>query len=170
MKNRLVVDLDLPVLLSRLRTIRTDSKNPDGRANLAVLEGILQSYGPLRLDSVRLQASASQRALELFSEFVEEHAYRSMSRQAHSLGYPKLLRSAGQEFSRLARVFVRSRKHRDDVSLGKLLIAVVPATFRPWVRSKGIDLGSLYLPPIVSFEEARERASKAYDALYPGAL
>ena len=166
MKNHLLVDVDLQKLLGDLETIRRVSKDQQSRLNLATIEGMLKSYKRVTLDSVQLRAMASPRAVELFSDFVQDHVYQAMSVYGGSLGYPRLVAESGQGFSNMARAFVQSSRHKEDVQLG--VISVATPTLESGTSHETEEiLETAYLPPIISFATAREKASKVYDELGP---
>ncbi|HWZ96869.1 MAG TPA: hypothetical protein VN025_03840 [Candidatus Dormibacteraeota bacterium] len=166
-KNRLQIDIDLADFLTAIETVRRSSKNPQGRINLAVIEGILRSYKLLKLDCVELRPTASGRAIELFSEFVDDHHYQSISRHANSFGFPKLVAEAEREFSKIAREFVQTPKYVSDLLLGELsLSAIGPRTANDSKINEAL-MAAQYLPPIVSFVTARKKASSAYEILDP---
>jgi hypothetical protein len=166
MRNRLQVDIEFEKFLSNVEVVRTISRNPQGRMNLAEIEGILRSYRPFSLNCVQLRPAASPRAAELFSVFVQDSMYESMSRHACSLGYPKVVAESGQGFSEMARTFVQSSKHKKDVLLGELSIAAALESADNSQKTKEV-LRTAYLPPVVSFAAAREKASNTYETLGP---
>jgi hypothetical protein len=161
-KHRSQADIDLHSFLTAAETIRANSTNVDARANLAVVENILRCYQPRKLDSIQLKPMASQRAIELFSEFVNEHSYQRLSEEAHKLGFPDQLLESEREFSGAAREFVHSPQYQGTTAMGQLLISA--ATRYP---DNSEFLPGNYLPPIVSFASARQKAQQSYELLKP---
>lgn len=67
----------------------------------------------------------------------------------------------------MARTLVQSSKHKDDVELGDISVAAAELECADCSQGTRKILETAYLPPIVSFAAAREKATKAYDDLSP---
>jgi hypothetical protein len=162
MKNRLQIDIDLGAFLCAVRNVRYQSKNPDSRANLAVLEGILSSYRARRIECVGLRPSASNEAVTLFNELAGIEAYRDLSRAARNIGVPDYSDVAIQSFSQISRDLVRSEEFQGLLASSSRRIAASQKMQQDDVLQIVRPSSSGFLPPIVSFEAARIRALKAY--------
>ena len=83
----LEIDLDLERLVGAVRLLRSRSSSSSARANLAVLEGILNSYVASEVPSL-VRYSTGAELVEVFSELVEDESYRRMAASANGLGIP----------------------------------------------------------------------------------
>jgi hypothetical protein len=167
LENELQIDIDLPSTRASIATVRRSSRNPNSRANLAILSGILESYQLRTPDSLVLRSSAPDRLVSVFQEFIQDETYRLLSTQTHSLGFPAHLQRSLIILGRLAKQIAAKERFRQLVCVGSRVIAAathVPVpddeTFAHLVR-KG------YLPPIVSLDKAFQKAKEAWKSAAP---
>ncbi|MCK4858738.1 MAG: hypothetical protein KAT58_12260, partial [candidate division Zixibacteria bacterium] len=101
------IDINLQHLRESVNKLLGVSRNPQARANLAILAGILRTYNSLPFDSFELRAQPADRLLGLFEEFLADETYRHISNNCYMLGFPERFQRARDMLSRLTRQLVR---------------------------------------------------------------
>jgi hypothetical protein len=169
-KNRLQIDIDIGMFLFAVQQLRHRSRNPAGRAHLAVIEGILRSYEARTVDSVGLRPTATAEAVTLFNQFAGLETYRKLSEVALSIGSPARLLDATEGFSGLSRNLVSSSELAQSLELRpRRIIASHLAAEQDLLRAVRPNAEG-FLPPIVSFASARAKATEAYERIKPDPL
>jgi hypothetical protein len=167
MRNRLQLDIDLASFIRCAGLIRQASTDPEGRGNMAAIEGILSCYENRDVNSINLQPVASERAIELFAEFVSDHSYQHLSEEAGKFGYPDKLVASEHEFSLTAEDFAQRPGYISEITLSKLSFSAAKRLPNQNSELAAQICESGYLPPVVSFAAARQRAVQNYATLKP---
>jgi hypothetical protein len=162
LEHELHVDVDVESLRLVSNTVRIRSRNPRTRAHMAILEGILSSYQPTKLEAVELRSCASDQVVSLFSQFVEDETYQLLSKEAHAFGIPARLKRARGAFTRLSRQMLTKPAFKSILNLGSRMITAATHVPAPDTDLASSLFSKPFLPPIVSLSNARERALASY--------
>jgi len=167
-ENHLQVDVDVELLSSATNIIRTQSRNPRTRANMAVLSGLFSSYQPTELEVPVLRSCAPDRLVELFSQFVEDETYQRLSKEAYGFGtIPTHIERSRVVFARLARQIVMKPAFKNIMNLGSKMITAATHIPAPDSDLAVSVLSRGYLPPIASLSAAKEKAVASYERCNP---
>jgi hypothetical protein len=164
---KLQVDVDLTSMKNDIGTLRQLSRNPDSRANLAVLSGILETYNPITYSSLSLHSTAPSQLVQVFQEFAQDEAYREISAQAHLLGFPAHARKAVVNIGRLSREFVTKSPFKQIVNLSSKLISAATSLPLPDADSVASLVRDAYLPPIIPLKKAIQKAKETWEEVNP---
>jgi hypothetical protein len=160
---QLEIDLNIQSMKQSTEVLRAEARDPESRARLAVLAGVLNCYGPSSVDSVVLKPSSAPRLIELFTEFVQDETYRQMSRSFHDLGYPARLKRSLTVIGRLAKKLVTQAPFKQVIDLSSRTIAAASSLPVPDSELGASLLRKKYLPPVVPVRHALSRAREAWE-------
>jgi len=105
-EHNLHLDLRITNLADSIRTLRSRVFDPEARYKLAVLEGVLSSYGNVEQPSLQVNRALSNEALELFNDLVNDDLYIALSAEVNKLKVANLRE----------RAVVTSRKLVSDIA------------------------------------------------------
>lgn len=167
LENELQIDINLGSFKESISVLRKASRNPEFRATLAILAGVLETYSPQSITTFELRSSAPDRLVTLFQEFIADETYREMSTHTHLLGFPIHLQRSMTLLGRLAKQLVTKSPFKDLVNLSSKGISA--ATSLPIPTSEMYEplLKTGYLPPIVSYGGAVQKAREAWALANP---
>lgn len=164
---RLQIDVKLGTLKQCVNGVRRSSRNPDSRANLAVLAGILDTYEPQTVSCLALQPQASQDLTDLFKQFVQDVTYREISNHQYTLGFPARIKRSTVLIGRLVKTMVTKGRLKHLVKTGTKLISAASRAPELDTELAALLLTKSYLPPIVSLQEAVCRAHEDWQSAGP---
>ena len=172
----LEIDLDLERLVGAVRLLRSRSSSSSARANLAVLEGILNSYVASEVPSLVAIPRAGAELVEVFSELVEDESYRRMAASANGLGIPDQVRSSIERMRRHGRSVLRKTGFKKLFNFGAKAVSIAATVPVPDSEVAEVLLQGNYLPPIVTTSALRRDAIASWrrdnpdvnDAMVPG--
>ncbi len=169
-REQLQLDFPLSSVQGAIARLRSELREPAGRAAMATLSGVFSSYRPVVVDGLVARSDMAQEAATLFMEILEDEVFREMSAAGRLIGIPAMIDHAIVSFGRCARRIVESRLFKPLLNLASKGIST--ATHIPMPDS---DIGSLvsksgYMPPIVDLANLRESASLKYRRTGPPVL
>jgi hypothetical protein len=166
LRHKLQVDIDINRFKKAVSAVRQKSKNPEGRANMSVLEGILNCYSPHTIDGLNILPSASKEQQGLFINFLEDSSFSDLSRANFGLGLPFRFRRSATQIKQVVRKIVSSE--RFALLVGASSKPVTAATRIPLPDADLVRalVPSNYLPPIVSFEPVLEQARAVWEDMF----
>lgn len=106
-EHNLQLDLRITNLHDSIKTLRSRVFDPEARYKLAVLEGLLSSYGNIEQPSLQVKGVPSNEALELFNDLVNDDLYIALSAEVNKLKLANLRE----------RAVVTSRKLVNEIAL-----------------------------------------------------
>jgi hypothetical protein len=133
--------------------------DPDAKARIVVLNGILSSYTIGKLDSLTLRTGSEACAAQVLEELVDDAEYERLSNDYFRLGIPSLVKQAANRIRvKVRRLLSRSRftSVLDFTAKGVATAAHVPLPDSALVRALTPDG---YLPPFVGIETPVRRAA-----------
>lgn len=160
---QLEIDLNIHSMKQSIEVLRAQARNPESRAGLAVLAGVLNCYGPTSVDSIVLKPTSNVRLVELFAEFVQDETYRQMSRSFHDLGYPARLKRSLTVIGRLAKKLVTQAPFKQVIDVSSKIIAAASSLPVPDSELGASLVRKKYLPPVVPVRHALGRAREAWE-------
>lgn len=161
----LQIELDLNSIKEATDTIRQNSKNPETRITLASLQGLFETYEQQKITSLGILPTAYEENLSLFQELIEEQIYKIMSNQSHSIGFPSLLHRSVTNIKRLTKQLLTETPYKQIITLSTKFISAamkVPIPESEWAASL---IRKKYLPPVISFDKAIEKAHEAWKSI-----
>jgi hypothetical protein len=167
LENELQIDINLARFKQSISVLRKASRSPEFRATLAILAGILETYSKRSLTTFELRSTAPDRLVTLFQEFIADETYREMSTHAHFLGFPIHLQRSMTLLGRLAKRLVTKPLFKDLVSLSSKGISTATSLPTPTSEMYETLLKNGYLPPIVSYGGAVQKAREAWALANP---
>lgn len=162
LKYKLEVDIDIERFRKAVSTIRQKSKNPESRANMSILEGILNCYNLGEVECLRIVPHAVKEQKESFISFLEDVDYEELSKANFGLGIPLHFKKYSIRIRHLVRRIVSNDRfpHIFEACSKPLMIATqVPIPSSDLVKTM---MPSSYIPPIVNLEPALHQARKAW--------
>ena len=160
---QLEIDININSIKQSTKVLRAKARDPESRARLAVLTGVLNCYGPLSVDSIVLKPDSNVKIVELFSEFVQDETYRQMSRSFYDLGYPARLERSITIIKRLGKKLVTQAPFKQIIDVSYRLIAAASSLPVPDSKLGASLVRKKYLPPIVPVRQATGRAKEAWE-------
>lgn len=162
LKHKLEVDVDIKRFRQSISTIRQESRNPESRANMSILEGILSCYRLGEVEGLHVVSHAAQEQRESFIRFLEDLDYEELSKANFGLGFPLYFKKMSAKISQLVRRIVSNERFASmfNACSSSLMIA----TQLPMPNSELVKtlVPSSYLPPIVSLKPALHEAREAW--------
>ena len=162
LKYKLEVDIEIEQFRKAVSTIRHKSKNPESRANMSILEGILSLYGLDEIEGLRIAPHAAKEQKESFIRFLEDLDYEELSRANFGLGLPMHFKKYSIRIRQLVRQIVLNDKFPPIFeACSKPLMAAtqVPVPSSDLLKTM---VPSNYIPPIVNLKPALHQARKAW--------
>ena len=162
LRYKLEVDIDIGQFRRALSAIRQKSRNPESRANMSILEGILGCYRLGKIEGLRITPSAVKEQEESFIRFLEDSDYEELSKANFGLGFPPHFKKYSTRIRHLVRRIVSNDRfpHIFEACSRPLSVATqVPMPSSDLVKTL---VPSSYLPPIVSLEPALHEAREAW--------
>jgi hypothetical protein len=160
---QLEIDLNIDSIKQSIEVLRSHARDSVSRARLAVLTGVLNCYGPSKVDSIILKPSSNTRLIELFAEFVQDETYRQISNNFHKLGYPAHLKRSITLIGRLSRKFITNAPFKQVVDISSKIIATASSLPLPDSKLGASLVKKKYLPPVVPVRKAMSRAKAAWE-------
>ena len=167
MQYQLQVDIDIEEFRKAIETVRGSTRNPDGRAVLATLLGILRTYRKQDLSAITALPRAKPELVELFSRLIEDQTYLENSANAHGIGFPERLERSLVLVRRGCASIVSRKPFRQIFTLGSR--AVEAAICLPVPNSEVTEqlLRRDFLPPIVELQPVIRDAIRMWEKTNP---
>lgn len=165
LKNKLQVDINIEDLKKSVSLIRCRSENPESRANMAILEGIFNSYKQDTVGAIQIVPHGGKKQTELFINFLEDTSFEELSRATHGLGFPLLFRKSAVQIKQTLRKIVASERFAQIVAASSKPISAVTKIPLPSPELVKMFEFSDYLPPIVSLKPTLEQAYTGWDTI-----
>lgn len=162
LKYKLEVDIEIEQFRKAVSTIRQKSRNPESRANMSILEGILNLYGLDEIEGLRIAPHAAKEQKESFIRFLEDLDYEELSKANFGLGLPLHFKKYSIRIRQLVRRIVSNDEfpHIFEACSKPLMVATqVPVPSSDLVKTM---VPSSYIPPIVNLKPALHQARKAW--------
>jgi len=162
LKYKLEVDIGIEHFRKAVSTIRQKSKNPESRANMSILEGILGCYNLGEIEGLRIAPHAAKEQKESFIRFLEDLDYEELSRANFGLGLPLNFKKYSIRIRQLVRRIVSNDKFScmlEACSRPLMIATQVPMPSSDLVKTM---VPSSYIPPIVNMEPALHQAREAW--------
>lgn len=163
LRHKLQVDIDIDRFKRALSVIRERSKNPEGRANVAVLEGILNCYSSGTIDGLKIVPGARNELVESFINFLEDSSFQELSRANFELGFPLRFRKSVVRIKQTVRKIVSSEKFRLLVAASSKAITAATRVPLPDADLAKTIVPSHYLPPVISLEPILSQARTLWE-------
>lgn len=166
LRHKLEVDIDIGMFKKAVSTIRRKSKNSEARANMSILEGVLNCYSPFTIDALNIVPRATREQAELFINLLEDSSFKELSRASFGLGLPIYFRKSLLRIKQGVRKIVSSERFKPLVNASSKSITAatrVPLPDADLIKSM---VTSDYLPPIVSLKPILEQARTVWEGQY----
>jgi hypothetical protein len=160
---QLEIDLDMRFMKQSVETLRARAREPESRARLAVLSGVLNCYETASVDTIVLKPAANTRQIELFAEFVQDEAYKELSRTFHNLGYPDRFKRSVTVIGRIARKLMTQAPFKQLIDVSSRIISAASNLPLPDSELGAVLVRRKYLPPVVPVRQALSRAKEAWE-------
>lgn len=165
LRHRLQIDIDVNRLKKAVSIIRRGSRNPEGRANMSVLEGILGCYTPVTIGGLNMVPQASKEHTESFISFLEDATFEELSKESFGLGLPSYFKKSAIRIKQLVRKIVSNERFRPMVNAASKPITIATGVPLPDAELVKTIIPSPYLPPIISLQPALEEARIVWERL-----
>ncbi len=167
MQYQLQVDIDLERFQKSIKIIKDSARNPDGRAVLAALLGILRTYRKQDLAALAALPDAKSELVELFSQLIEDQTYIENCANAYGIGFPGRLKRCLVLIRRGCESIVSRKPFKQMFNLGSR--AVEAATCVPMPNSEVTErlLKRDFLPPMVKIRPIITDAIKMWEKTNP---
>jgi hypothetical protein len=162
MEFRSQIDIELGALQKSIRALRRQTRNPEGIANLAIIEGLFSSYDLHRKAGFQLAKGAAQGQFAIFDRLLQDEIYRKISEENYLIGFPDKMKRALQLITRHSRALLEKPYFRPVCKL--VTGGISAATSLPVIDTEELAplLGIGFLPPVVSISSQIEKAIKAW--------
>jgi len=167
LENGLQIEFNLKKFKDSILMLRDSCKNQKSRVNLATLLGLFQAYKPSELDSLALKSYAPERLISIFQEFVEDETYRKLSKETHLLGFPAFLNRTKIQIKRLVKRIAEKKRFKNLIKIASKTISVATEVPVPDVDLLDPLLNKKFLPPIISYKKARDKAYEKWKSENP---
>lgn len=162
LKYKLQIDINLEYLRGRLRIIRDQSKNPASRANISVLEGILNCYSPSTVDGLSVIPNYSRETVNEFLDFLEDSNFKGLSQENFKLGFPDQISKAAIKIRQRVRRILSDERFEKILYLSSKSITAATSIPLPAAEIATALLTSKYLPPIISIKPLLDQAELSW--------
>jgi len=166
LRHKLQIDINIEQLKKAVSLIRCKSGNPESRANMAIVEGILNFYRQGTVGAIEIVPRARKKQTELFINFLEDTSFEELSRATHSLGFPLLFRKSAVQIKQTLRKIMASERFAQIIAASSKPISAVTRVPLPSPELMKMFEFSDYLPPIVSLKPTLEQAYTDWDTLF----
>lgn len=145
-------------MLEAVDQVLISSRNPETRARLAFVAGVLRSYQTSEPVGLAVETPARLDFVRHFTEMVEDETYQGLSEQAHLWGITEHSRRALQKFQRMASSFVTSSPFAKSLRLARVAVSTTTGLQIP-VEEDIVELITpAYVPAMVDMETVWQRA------------
>lgn len=161
--DRLQIGIDLAAFRRAVKHVRASARNPSGRAILAAIEGVLNTYNITQIPEIRYNSEARPDLVENFQRLVEDQAYLIMSRNAHRLGLTDKSKRAIVLMRRAAKAVLSRKWSRKVLDLGSQTLQTASGLPMPKTEIAAQLLEPGYLPSIVNLSPILRATHSAWD-------
>jgi len=165
LRHKVQVDIDIHKFRKAVSSVRQESRNPEGRANMSVLQGILGCYTPVTIDGLDMVPEASKEHTESFINFLEGSTFEGLSKENFGLGLPLRYRKSVTRIRQIVRKIVSSERFKPLVNASSKPVTIATGVPLPDADLVKAIVPSSYLPPIVSLKPVLEEARMAWERL-----
>lgn len=162
LKHKSQIDINMESLKSKLCTIREQSKNPASRANISVLEGILNCYSLHKIDGLSAIPNYSKETLNAFLEFLEGSNFKRLSKENFQLGFPDHIKNSAIKIRQRVRRILCDDRFQKILYLSSKSITAATSIPLPAAEIATALLTSKYLPPIISIKPLLDQAELSW--------
>lgn len=167
MEHRLQISQSPWRLGSIIEDLLSYCRNPQSRANLARLLGVLRSYRQVGINSLTFKAGASPAYLAQFLQLVEDERYHQMSKEVHLMGLGNL-RAGVPRMRRLVKKIVTTSPFNEIYRLAAKVLAASQGLPLPDADAFASLFSEPYLPVAAPLRTAYAGARKALKEQEPG--
>jgi len=161
-KHKIQIDIDVFGLKNAVSLLRGKVTSSRLRANLAILEGVLNTYEDISVDSICIRSHAPTEHISIFEDLVNDEHYRQLSNKYYRLGMPQYLKRGLMLIKRQIRKLLSRQKYR--MALDIALRNIQAATKIPLLDSEVLNKLFIqnYLPIIISIQIPISTAKKKW--------
>lgn len=153
LKYQLQIDIDTNEFKEKLSICRQESRVPEARANIAIIEGILNCYKSDAIDTLNIiPQSGRQRLLNSFLDFLEDSSFNELSKARFALGFPYHFKEPIIRIKQLVRKITSHPEFQHLLSASSQVVSLATRLPLPEAQLLGALLTPKYLPPIVNLE------------------
>ena len=158
LESHALIGLNLEQMIANSEFLLGKVLGSKSKQNLALLLGLLRSYEATSISSLKMISGASGELVGLFTQFVEDEAYKELSHQHYNLGIRDKIKRSKTEISRLTKKLLKKPFAKDVVDVTSKGISV--STGVPMPSSSILDniVFDSYLPPIGDINGCLARA------------
>jgi len=158
-EKNLQIDIELHEFLAAVREVRSCTRGNEGRARLALLEGLLTSYKQIETASLLLSLPDSpQGNVEYFQRLTEDASYLELSKAANEVGYSDKINRSLQLMRRAVYDVLSNSLFKKSFNEGTKIITAATDIHIPDAEFAESLLAEGYLPPIVSLAKPMANA------------
>jgi hypothetical protein len=162
-EHKSAIDLDVVALRRATSVVRGKLSGSEGREVLARLEGVLNTYQPSSIPTLRNVSLATPEQAKGFLRLLEDREYAELSGNTLDLGIPARFGRAVQIMRRIMEDIVSRPPFKQLFNLGTRTITAATHGV-PIPDSDAIQalLSSEYLPPAIPLADAMSEAAKRW--------
>lgn len=162
------VSIDIAKSLRSVRRLRKMCKTAgDASMRLAAFEGLLLSYETASVAALVIRSGAEDEALDLFSELLDDAAYRELSQEAFALGWAKKAIGAVRSIGRMTRAIARRPAFKGVLNIGGRAVSTLTGIDMPTHDDLAPLLAGSYSPPLVKVEKGVNTALRRWERANP---
>ncbi len=163
----LQIDIDILSLKKSLTQARITIRNPEGRARIAVLQGIIESYQNVESPCIIAIPTAPEIIVEHFQRLSCDTHYLELSRNAKQIGYLEKSKYSIERMRRNISDLLKSKIFRKGFNQSAKAISLAIQIHIPETEVAESLLSRGYLPPIISLFEPLSKALKQWEKHSP---
>ncbi len=167
---KLQLDLDLVTLQRSLFHLRNILRSSEGRARIAVMQGIVNSYKSIDAPGLVALPTASEVIVEHFQRLVCDAQFLELSENASELGYLAKSKRAIELMRRNVGDILNNKLFSNGFNQGAKAISLATQIHIPETEVAESLLSRGYLPPIVSLVEPLSAARKLWESHAPALI
>jgi hypothetical protein len=163
MQYGLHVEINMEKALTECNYLRKALRSPKARGVFAMLAGVLSSYKSTSLNTIEFSARVlPTEHMRSLARLLDEPDYRLMSRGGYQLGIQDQIGNALRAFTTYSRKLLEESTCRNSLhSTTRSVRTAFVDGFIPFDFGE-LDPFSLYLPPIITYQDVRRRAQKCW--------
>jgi hypothetical protein len=167
LEHEMEVAVDAAKWAEQADAIRTQLKNPNGRAIMAAIAGVARAYQPITVDAPIVRPQAHNLLAEKFEELLEDQAYKELSAENRFFGIPALAQGAKLKVGRAVKAFINRPKAQQLLDSGTRIVSAATEVPVPESQTVARLLERNFLPPLICLDDLVERAEVAWKAARP---
>ena len=166
-EGNLQVDIDLGEFQRSLLRARTVVRSAEGRARIAVLQGIMESYKVVESPCLVCMPTAAENIVEHFRRLTHDAHYLDLSKNAMHLGYVEKSKRSLELMRRKIIDLLKNKVIRRGFNQSAKAISLATQVHVPETEVAESLLNRGYLPPIISLLEPISNALMLWEQHSP---